>query len=104
MNSKILLLPYKRTRTAFRGNFVNRYMKPSVIVKKTDMLLNGPPFVAVPIFPSSVSALLCHAYLWHWSGMSMMLCWSRLPATLIPNDLADWSREQSVENANITRP
>ena len=44
MNWKIPLLPQKRTRTAFRSNFVNRGMKPPIIVKKPDIWLNGPPF------------------------------------------------------------
>ena len=48
MNWKILLLPQKRTRTAFRSNFVNRYMKPPIIAKKTHIRLNGPPFVTAP--------------------------------------------------------
>ncbi len=56
MNWKILILPQKRTRTAFRSNFVNRQMKPPIIAKKTDIQLNGPPFVAVP------SLVRCDAY------------------------------------------
>jgi len=50
MNWNILLLPQERTRTAFRSNFVNRSIKPSIITKKTDIRLNGSPFVAVPSF------------------------------------------------------
>jgi len=44
MNSKILLLPKKRTRTAFRSNFVNRCLKPPIITKKTKIWLKVPPF------------------------------------------------------------
>ena len=38
----------KRTITAFRSNFVNRSMKPTIIMKKTDIRLKAPPFVTVP--------------------------------------------------------
>jgi len=44
MNWKILLLPKNRTRTAFNSNFDNRHMKPPIFAKKTEKLLNGPPF------------------------------------------------------------
>jgi len=50
MNWKILLLPQKRTRTAFKSNFDNQHMKPPIFAKKTEKGLNGPPFVTVPMF------------------------------------------------------
>ena len=48
MNWNIPLLPQKRTRTAFKSNFVNRGMKPPIITEKTDIRINGAPFAAVP--------------------------------------------------------
>jgi hypothetical protein len=44
MNWNLLLLPEKRTRNAFRNNFVSWHLKAPIITKKIDILLKNHIF------------------------------------------------------------
>jgi len=58
MNSKMLLLPEKKSRAAFRSNFANQRLKHPIITK-TAIQLKIPLFVP-ELFNSTGSALLFH--------------------------------------------
>jgi len=48
----------KRARTAFRSNFVNRSIKPPIIVKKTDIRLKEAPFGMSSVLESPAESCL----------------------------------------------